>query len=558
MAVRSGGRLVAEALLGHGVEHVFCVPGESYLPVLDALYEETGRVQVVTCRHEGGAIVMAEATGKLTGRPGVCMVTRGPGACNAAIGVHTAYQDSTPLVLLVGQVRRGFQGRDSFQEIDYRRMFQPISKWVAHAENAGQLPELMAQAFRTATTGRPGPVVLALPEDVLHETSEVDARSPVDLHPSHPGPGAMERLRHMLGDAERPVMLVGGSSWSDAARRDVIAFAEANDIPTCCSFRRNDIFDNGHRNFVGELGYDADPALIERVRQADLILAVGTRLSQVATQGYTLIHRGQAIVQVHPDADELGRIFHPALVIQSGMEEFAAAAAGLAPVGHQRWEVWSIEASREQTAHRNHPPVSAVLDMGVVMSELDARLPDDAIVTVDAGNFTFWPQRFLRFGGGRRLLGAVNGAMGYGTPSAVAAKLAAPSRAVIGFAGDGGFGMTGMELATAVQFGAAPILMVVNNGMLGTIRMHQERLYPGRTMATTLTNPNFAALARACGAHGETVERTEEFVPAFERAQAAGIAAVIEFKTDPEVITTRTTLTAIREGAEVEPEPEGD
>ena len=550
---KSGGRLIADALLAQGVDRVFCVPGESYLPLLDALYDRRDRIQVVTCRHEGGAVFMAEAHAKLTGRPGVCLVTRGPGACNASIGVHTAYQDSTPLILLVGQVHRRFLGREAFQEVDFRRMFAPLAKWAAQAEQADQIPGLMARAFATVSGGRPGPVVAALPVDVLREESDEPVPPAIQGHAPHPDPGGLERLHHILGDAERPMMVLGGGGWSDRARVNITAFAEANGLPVCSSFRRIDIIDNAHPCYVGELGYDPAPALIERVRQADLLLVVGSRLGEVASQGYSLVRpfgEGQALVHVHPDAEEFGRAFHPTLALQAGMPEFAEAARALNPVGSKAWGAWAAEARRAYEAERLLPPVDGDLDLGLCMEWLDGHLGADAVVTVDAGNFTHWPQRFLRFGGGRRLLGAVNGAMGYGVPAAVAAKLAAPDRPVVGFVGDGGWGMSGAELATAMQYGAAPILLLVNNGMYGTIRTHQEKTYPGRVIGTGLENPDFTEIARAHGAFAERITATADFAPAFRAAEASGTAAVLELRADPEQITTRTTISALRASAE--------
>ncbi len=545
---RTGGRLVVDALRAHAVDAVFCVPGESYLPILDALRDVRDDITVVTCRHEQGAADMAEAYGKLTGRPGVCLVTRGPGACNASIGVHTAFQDSTPMVVLVGQVARAHLGREAFQEVDVARMFAPLAKHAVQADGADELPRLIADAFCRALSNRPGPVVVALPEDVLAETAEV-----ADVAPRQPvapelDPGLIERFHHVLGDAERPLMIVGGSGWSERARKDIDALVTANALPTCCSFRRHDIVDNRLRAFIGELGIAPGPALVERVKAADVVLAVGTRLGEIVTQGYTLIEPGSrrpTLVHVHPDIDELGRVYEPALAIPAGMPAFAAAVRALPPAA-ARWRAWADAARADYLADTALPASASALDLGRVMAELEETLTTDAVVTVDAGNFSGWPQRFLRFGGGRRLLGAANGAMGYAVPAAVAAKILDAERMVIACVGDGGFGMTGQELSTAVRYGVAPLILVFNNGMYGTIRMHQERRHPGRAIATRLVNPDFAALARAYGAHGETVERTEQFGPALRHALAAGRAAVIELRMDPDVISTRTTLSALR------------
>lgn len=550
--VGTGGQLVVDALSTHGVERAFCVPGESYLEVLDALYDVRDRIQLVTCRHEHGAAVMAEADGKLTGKPGICLVTRGPGACNASIGVHTAFQDSTPMILLVGQVDRQHLGFEGFQEVDFRAMFAPLAKWVEQIDRVDKIPSVMARAFYTATSGRPGPVVIALPEDMLREACDTLAAAPYSAVRPSPDPARLEALRTMLGRAERPLMIVGGSCWSDLARERIVQFAEANGLPTVAAFRRHDLFDNRHPLFVGALGLGGDPALVARIKQADLLVAAGTRLGEMMTQGYTLLdwpRPSQTLVHVHPSAEEFGRVYQPDLAIQAEPGAFAEAAAGLDPVDGSRWRDWAGSARRDYEASRVPPDYGSKLDMGRVMMELDAVLPDDAIATVDAGNFSGWPQRFLRFGGGRRLLGATNGAMGYGMPAAVAAAIQYPERMVVAFAGDGGFGMTGQELATARQFGVAPLALVINNGMYGSTRMHQERRHPGREIANDLINPDFAAMARAMGGHGETVRETAEFGPALQRARESGLPAVIELLMDPDQITTRTTITEIRDAA---------
>lgn len=546
---RSGGRLIVDALRGHGVPLTFGVAGESYLEVLDA-FVDTPDVPFITGRQEGGVAFMAEAVGKLTGRPGVAFVTRGPGACNAAIGVHTARQDSTPMVLFVGQVARDQAEREAFQEIDFRRMFAPLAKWAAQIDDAARIPELVGRAFHVAASGRPGPVVLALPEDMLRESATVADAVPTAPTHAHPGAADLRQLRLMLDRAQRPLVLVGGSGWDDAAAADLRAFAQAHGLPVCCSFRRLDVMANDSPSYVGEMGIGPNPALVARVREADLLVAVGARLGETTTQGYGLLglpEPRQTLVHVHPSAEELGRVFRPTLAIQTGTAAFAAAVAALpAPDAAPRWAGWTAAARADYRNWLNPAPYAGDLDLGAVFLGLRDRLPADAIVTTDAGNFAGWGQRFLGFRRPGRMLGPTNGAMGYGVPAAVAAKLLHPERTVVGMVGDGGFLMTGQELATARHTGAAPVILVFDNGMFGTIRMHQERRYPGRVSGTALTNPDFAALARSYGAFGETVARTADFAPAFEAALACGRAAVLELRMDPDVISTHTTLTAIR------------
>ncbi len=562
LPLMSGGQLVVAALRAHRVRMAFSVAGESYLEVLDALYDAP-EIHLVTCRQEGGAAFMAEAYGKLTGEPGILLVTRGPGACNASIGVHTAFQDSTPMIVLVGQVARHQIDREAFQEVDFRKMYAPLAKWVTQIDMAERVPELLNQAFQVATSGRPGPVVVALPEDMLRELGAAAVAGPYHAVRAHPGAADLAELRRLLAAAERPIMLVGGSGWSDGAAADIARFAEANQLPVCCSFRRQDIVDNRLSSFVGDLGTGAAPALVARLKAADLVLAVGARIGEITSQSYTLLgipDPGKTLIHVHAAAEELGRVFRPTLAIQSGMAEFAAAAAALEPIRAPRWGAWRAAARAEYEAGlaptvMQSPGQSAgqpapALDLGQVMSWLRERLPDDAIVTSDAGNFSGWPNRFLQYRRPGRQLGPTSGAMGYGVPAAVAAKLVHPERLVVGFCGDGGFMMTGQELMTALGEGAGPIILLFNNAMYGTIRMHQERRFPGRVVGTALRNPDFAALAAAYGGFGAVVARTEEFAPAFEAALASGRAAIIELQMDPELITTRTTLSALRRQAE--------
>ncbi len=549
---RTGGQILVDALKIHGVDMAFCVPGESYLAVLDALYDAQGDIRLITCRHESGASYMAEAYGKLTGRPGICFVTRAPGACNASIGAHTALQDSSPMIMFVGQVARHQQDREAFQEVDYRRMYGELAKWVGQVENPARLPEYISHAFHVAVSGRPGPVVLALPEDMLTETAETADTGPYKVVRPNPGAAQLDEMRRLLADAERPMMIVGGGGWSARAAADIVAFAEANDIPTGAAFRCQDLFDNDHANYAGDVGIGINPPLAQRLRDSDLLLVVGARLGEMTTQGYTLPappNAPQTLIHVHADAGELGRVYQADLPIASGMGEFAAAARALEPVDTAARRDWAKGARDDYLAGLEPGPTPGAVDMAQVIAALSARVAPDAIITTDAGNFSGWAQRFYRYTRYRSQLGPTNGAMGYGVPAAVAAKAVAPERPVICFVGDGGMLMTGQEIATALQHGIAPVIIVVNNNMYGTIRMHQERDYPARVLGTELSNPDFAALARAYGAHGEVVERTEDFAPAFDRALAAGRCAVIELRIDAEAITTRTTLNAIRETA---------
>ena len=542
---RSGGQIVVDQLVIHGADLVFCVPGESYLAVLDALYDVRDRVRLVNARHEAGAANMAEAHGKLTGRPGIAIVTRGPGACHAAIGVHTAAQDSTPMILLVGQIARGRTDREAFQEVDYRAMFGALAKWVAQIDQVERIPEYLARAFHVATSGRPGPVVLALPEDMLTDAATVGDALPYAAVQPAPGADDLPRLRALLEAAQRPIVLAGGSRWTDAACAQLQAFAEAWQLPVTTSFRRMDLVDNRSAVYAGDLGISPVPSLRTRLGQADLIVAIGARLGDITTADYATLaapQPAQTLVHVYPDADELGRVFRPARGCAAGPAGFAAALAPLAPCAPPGWAGWTRAAHADYLANLEPSPYDGALDMGRALADLRPRLPRDAIVTLDAGNHTGWPMRYLAFGRPGRLLGPTSGAMGYSAPAAVAAALAHPDRLVVGFVGDGGFLMSGQEIATAIQHGARPIFLVFNNASYGTIRMHQERAHPGRPIGTDLVNPDFVGLARAYGAHGELVTRTSEFLPAFERAVAAGRAALIELRTDPRRITTRAQL----------------
>ena len=495
---------------------------------------------------------MAEAAGKLTGRPGIALVTRGPGACNAAIGVHTAMQDSTPMILLVGQVARDQAEREAFQEIDYRRMFAPVAKWAAQIDDAARIPELLGRAFTAAVSGRPGPVVLALPEDMLSDVVMAADVEPFSAPLAWPGEADLAVLDNMLAQAKRPLMIVGGSGWTPEASRQLQTFAETRVLPVACSFRRQDVFDNRSSSYAGDLGTGPNPRLLERIRTADLLLVIGARLGEMTTQGYALIESPQprqTLIHVHSAAEEPGRLFRPSLAIQANPVAMAAALAGRKPSGSYPWAAQTAAARAEYLSWQTPPASRGALNLGEISLWLREHLPIDAIVTMDAGNFSGWGQRYFRFSRPGRLLGPTSGAMGYAVPAGVAASLLYPDKTVVTLVGDGGFMMTGQELATALQFGAKPIILLYNNGMYGTIRMHQERHYPGRTSATDLINPNFAALAASYGAYSAAISRTADFAPAFAAALTSGKAAVLELQMDPEQITTGTTLSAIRQAA---------
>jgi acetolactate synthase-1/2/3 large subunit len=549
----TGGQLLVKALRTHGADIAFCVPGESYLAVIDALYDEREHIQLVVCRQEGGAAFMAEAYGKLTGKPGICMVTRGPGATNASIGVHTAYQDSTPMILFIGQIGSEVVEREAFQEIDYRRMFGQMTKWVAQIDRADRVAEYVSHAFHLAVSGRPGPVVLSLPEDMLVADAPVVAMQPYQRVKPHPGADDLRRTATLLRDAQRPFLLLGGGDWTAQACEDIRAFAEAWALPVGCSFRRQDLLDNRHPQYVGEIGIATAGDFRKRVQESDLVLAFGPRLGEMTTNGYTLFEvprLPQRFVHVHPGAEELGRVYQADLMINAGMVQFAAAARALQPPASVPWKARTAALRAEYLKTLQPVASPGTLNMSEAVVWLRERLPAGSIITNGAGNFSGWAQRFYTYTGFRTQLAPTNGAMGYGVPAAVAAKLVHPDRIVACFSGDGDFLMTGQELATAMQYEAAVIFLVVNNGMYGTIRMHQEREYPARVHGTALSNPDFAALARAYGAHGEIVEKTEDFAPAFERALACGRAALIELRIDPEAITTRATLSSIRQQAQ--------
>jgi acetolactate synthase I/II/III large subunit len=544
---RLGGRILVDQLALHGADLAFGVPGESYIDVLDGLVDSP--IRYVTCRHEAGAANMAEAFGKLTGQPGICLVTRGPGATQASVGIHTAFQDGTPLVLLVGQIPRRHAEREAFQEIDYRRMFGPLTKWVAEIDHADRIPEMVARAFRVATSGRPGPVVLALPEDVLSEAAEVPDASPYAAAQAAPAEADLDRLRALLASAERPLAIVGGQPWSEAAGRAFATWCGASGIPVAAAWRCQDYVDNDADCYAGHLGLGADPALQALLGDADLLLVVGGRLGDIETAGYSTIvppGPGRALVHVHPDPDEIGRVYEPELGIVASGPRFARALEELEPVDGRMREKELETAHAAYLGTLEGRPLPGAVEMTGVMAALRERLAPDAILTSGAGNFTVWAHRFYVFHRFRTQLAPLSGAMGYGLPAAVAAKLVHPERDVVCIAGDGDFLMSAQELATARQYDAPVVVIVVDNGMYGTIRMHQERRYPGRVSGTQLENPDFTALARAFGGYGERVVRTADVPAALDRALGAGVPAVLHVPVDPEALTPRKTLSEIR------------
>lgn len=548
----TGGELLMQELEKHGARTIFGVPGESYLAALDALVDHPA-LSFITCRQEGGAAMMADAYARMTGEPGICFVTRGPGATNASAGVHVAFQDSTPMILLIGQVARDMISREAFQEIDYRRMFGQMAKWVDQIDDAARIPEYISRAFHTATSGRPGPVVLALPEDMLVDPCHPSKTVHYRRTETHPGAEQIAELRQSLKAAKRPLVLIGGGGWSVQAAVDVAAFAATNDLPVACSFRCQDYMNNDHPNYVGHLGIGADPGLLKKLKEADWLLVAGPRLGEMTTDGYTRLQvpvPGVHLVHAHPGAEEIGRVYQPSQGINASAGPLMAALKKMDPITGHAWSGWTKEARESYEAFCVPQPTQGDVRLDEIYGWLRDRLPADAVLCNGAGNYAGWGNRFLRHRQYRSQLAPTSGTMGYGLPAAVGAKAADPSRPVICFAGDGCFMMHGQELATAVQFGLNIVIIVINNSMYGTIRMHQEREFPTRVSGTALKNPDFAAYAEAFGAHGEKVTKTADFEPAFERAMAEDRPALIEVVIDPEVISPATTLAKIRETAQ--------
>jgi acetolactate synthase-1/2/3 large subunit len=542
----SGGEILIQSLVSQGVDHVFCVPGESYLAALDAMHDR--KIVVTVCRQEGGAAMMAEAAGKSTGRPGICFVTRGPGATNASAGIHIAAQDSTPMILFIGQVERGMREREAFQEIDYKSFYGGIAKWAAEIDSVARIPEFVSRAFHVATSGRPGPVVLSLPEDLLVEVGTVSHARPWRQIETSPGASEMRELQELLAAAKRPFAILGGSRWTPAACAAVAEFAERNNIPVATSFRRQSLFSAEHSCFAGEAGAGINPGLKALVQESDLLLVIGGRLSELPSSSYSLVdipEPAQRFVHVYPGAEEIGRVYRPTLGIHASPTAFAGALRDVTLP--ERSGDWCERARTSYLEWTEQPPANpGKVQVAALIKWLRQNLPDDAILTTGAGNYAGWVQRYFRFREFATFVAPTSGSMGYGVPAAVGLQRLHPTKIVVAFAGDGCFLMHGQEFATAVQYGLPIIVVVINNGMYGTIRMHQEREYPGRVTATELINPNFSDYARAFGGHGETVETTDEFAPAFQRARSAGKPSIIEVRIDPEAISTTSTLSEIR------------
>jgi acetolactate synthase I/II/III large subunit len=552
--MRTAAEVLVDALLAQGVKHAFCVPGESYLAVLDAFYDRD--IAVTVCRQEGGVAMMAEAVGKLTGQPGIAFVTRGPGATNASPGVHIAKQDSSPMILFVGQVGREMREREAFQELDYRAVFGTMAKWATEIDHPERIPEIISRAFHVAMSGRPGPVVIALPEDMLTERVDVPDAPPAQLADPWPSPSEIERLGAMIATVQRPIFLLGGSRWSEQGRADIMDFCERFALPAATTFRRASLFDAMHPCYAGDFGIGPNPKLLARVKEADLVILVGGRLGEMPSQGYTLFDipvPQTTFVHVHPDMDELGRVYRPNLAINAAPPAFAAAMKQLKPPKTLPWRDDTAALHESYLAWTETPTkVPGSVNLGEIIVWLREKLPRNAIICNGAGNFATWAHRFYRLREFNTQLAPTSGSMGYGVPAAIGAKRLYPDRTVVCIAGDGDFLMHGQEFATAVQYDLPVITIVMDNGMYGTIRMHQEREYPGRVSATALKNPDFAAYAKAFGGFGARVERTEDFAAAFEQAQQSGKPAILHLIVDPEGITPTATIAGLRKKAQAE------
>ena len=544
--MQTGGQLLVSCLGNQDVKTIFGVPGESYLAVLDALYDHN-KIRLIGNRNEGGASFMACAHGQLTGEPGICFVTRGPGATNASIGVHSAMQGSNPMILFIGQVGTDMRGREAFQEVDYRAYFGPLAKWVTEIDDADRIPEIIARAFSVAKSGRPGPVVIALPEDMLRSMTGASPCEKVKIPEPAPSPDSIYELRKLMARAERPLVLIGGTGWNDQGRADLQTFVEANNLPVASAFRFQDLLDNHSSSYIGDAGLGKTPAIKKALAESDLIFALNIRFGENTTDGYELFpvpNMGKTLIHCHLSDAELGKIYQPDLPIHAGPNQMAAVLAQLDLGGG--WADWANTVRKDYEQSMQLPHRDSGVDMGAVVAHLQTSLPENAILTNGAGNFAIWPNKFFEFGADARLLGPQSGAMGYGLPAAIAAKIEHPDRAVICIAGDGDFQMNMQELGSAMQSGAQPVILLVNNGTYGTIRMHQERDYPNRISFTDIENPDFVSIAKAYGFHAEKITETADFAAAFKRAMASTTGALIELIVDPENLTPKQTLSQIR------------
>lgn len=545
----TGGQALIEALVANGSNLAFGVPGESYLAALDALHDAEDSIRFITCRHEAGAANMAEAHGKLTGQPGICFVTRGPGATHASIGLHTAFQDSTPMIILIGQVASDQVEREAFQEIDYRRYLSEVTKWTAEINDPSRIAEYVGRAFRVATSGRPGPVALALPEDMLTTLCERQETVPYKAAKAHPGDEDMASLKAMLEDAKRPLLMMGGSGWSHGSVQSIQEFAAANDLPVTVSFRCQDRFDNRLPNYVGDMGIGANPALVRQMQDADVLVVLGARLGEMTTGGYARVAAPvpkQTLIHIHQGAEELGRVYQPALAINATPDTMAPALAQLGLTPNPAWAKQTADARAAYLDWIKPVANPGPVQLAELYAHMREKLPADAILCNGAGNYASWLHRFYQYRAYGTQLAPTSGAMGYGVPAAIAAKIAQPESTVIACAGDGCFMMSVMELATAVRYQANVVFLVFNNSMFGTIRMHQERAYPDRVSGTDLTNPDFVALAESFGMLGLRVEKTDDFAPALDQALAANQPALIEIMVDPEAIAPTATLESLK------------
>ncbi len=548
MSTLSGGHLLVKSLKALGAAKCFGVPGESYLDVLDALHDTNGALDFVLCRNEGGAAFMAEAYGKLTGQPGICMVTRGPGATNASIGVHTAMQNSTPMILFVGQIGTDQREREVFQEVDYRAYFGSVAKWVVEIDQADRIPELLSRAWTTALSGRPGPVIVALPENMLTSMTDAEPCRPVRIPTPAPTDDNVAEAIRLLGEAKKPLLIVGGGGWSEQGRAALQQFAVQNHLPVCVAFRFHDLVDHHSECFVGEAGVGMSPHMQSAIKEADLIFAIGIRFGEMTTGAYNLLdvpYPKAKLIHAHSSDKELGKVYAADLPIHASPNQVVDKLQHVKLEGN--WQIWQQQCRQTYMDSFDAPVQPGPVNMVAVLQYLRAKLPDDVIITNGAGNFATWPNRFLQYGPKQRLLAPQSGAMGYGVPAAIAAKVVNPDRTVVCFAGDGDFQMNCQELGTAMQANAQPIILILNNGTYGTIRMHQERHYPARVSGTELSNPDFVALAKAYGFHAEKVSETEQFAAAFERALASKTGAVLELTISAEAITPRQTLSQIRD-----------